>query len=397
MNIENEMIGNIKALMNDLEPDLIRFTQDLIRIPSNTGQEKQIARLVHDKMQALGYDHTFIDELGNVIGMMGDGPIKVLFDSHLDTVPVHPSETWEQDPFGGNIRDGKLYGRGAVDMKGGVAASIYAGHIIKRLGLHNGKTIIISASVMEEDFDGEALYQICKREKTKPDYVIICEPSGLGLALGHQGRAMLKVTTKGAFAHGSAPEKGDNAVYKMRPIIRRVEDLNVELTASGNRSGTIALTKIESNGLSLNTIPSGCSIYLDRRLSIEENETYITKEMTKLLEGTDAEWEIYDERGESYTGVPISLHSFLPAWEIEKNHTLSLACIKAYQKLYQSAPRMIKWDICTNGVATAGKLGIPTIGFGPGDCRLAHKVDEWCPVSEIVAASKFYTMLSGCL
>ena len=397
MNTDDEMILNLKALMNDLEPELIRFTQNLVRTPSFTGEEKEVARLVYDKMQALGYDHSFIDELGNVIGIIGDGPTKILFDGHLDTVPVNQSEPWAYDPFGAEIIDGKLYGRGSVDMKGGVAAYVYAGHAIKRLGLHKGKTIIISASVMEEDFDGEALYHICKKVDTKPDYVVICEPSGLGLALGHQGRAMLKVNTKGIFAHGSVPEKGINAVYKMQPIIRRVEDLNIELTAAGDKAGTVALTKIESNGLSLNTIPSRCSIYLDRRLSIVESETYITKEMTKLLDGTDANWEIYDEKGVSYTGVPVNLHSFLPAWEIEKDHKLSLACIEAYRTLHNSALQMIKWDICTNGVASAGKLGIPTIGFGPGDCKLAHMVDECCPVSDIVAASEFYTMLSGYL
>ncbi len=396
MNIGEGIVSSIKSLMHELEPKIIRFAQNLVRTPSNTGEEKEIASLIYDHMQALGYDHVFIDELGNVIGMIGDGPVKILFDGHIDTVSVNQSEKWSYNPYGGEIVDGRLYGRGAADMKGGVAASIYAGHAIKRLGLHKGKTIIVSASVMEEDFDGEALYHICKSADIKPDYVVICEPSSLNLALGHQGRALLKVTTKGMFAHGSAPEKGINAIYKMESIIRRVEDLNHRLTAYGDTAGSVALTKIESNGLSLNTIPSRCSIYLDRRLSLEETENYLKMEMAELLDGTDATWEIYVERGVSYTGVPITLHSFLPAWEIENTHQLSLACAKAYHALYKNAPGMFKWDICTNGVATAGKLRIPTIGFGSGDCTLAHKIDEWCPVSEIVAASEFYTILPGC-
>ncbi len=387
------MQAELKAFMQTVQPELIQFAQELVKIPSATGEEGEVANYIHSKMQSLSYDRVFIDKVGNVIGVIGDGPVKILFDSHIDTVRVNDSEAWSYDPFGGEIVDGKLYGRGSVDMKGAVAATVYAGYAIKRLRLHQGKTIFISASIMEEDYDGETVYTMCQRDDVRPDYVIICEPSSLKLALGHKGRAAFKVTTEGVSAHGSAPDKGVNAIYKMQPVIKRVEELNCELARQGDEAGSVALTKIESDAVSINAIPAKCSIYLDRRLTLQEHEARIVEEMTRLLEGTDAVWEIYDVPGMSYTGESVTLHSFLPAWKIDKEHSLTQACINAYQALNNCLPQMCTWDFCTNGVATAGRLGLPTIGFGPGDAKQAHRVDEYCPVSEIVSASEFYTIL----
>jgi len=394
---QKSMQTEVKALMQTLESDLIQFARELIKIPSITGEEDDVANCIHEKMQSLGYDRAVIDEIGNVIGMIGDGPVKIMFDSHMDTVSVNNPGGWAFNPFGGKIVDGKLYGRGSVDMKSAVAATVYAGYAMKRLGLDKGKTIIISTSVMEEDIDGVALHMMCQRDDVRPDYVVICEPSNLKLALGHRGRAMLKVATVGISAHGSSPDKGVNAIYKMHPIIQRVNDLNRELDKQGEKAGTVALTKIDSDAVSLNAIPEKCSIYLDRRLTLRENEIYITEEMNKLVEGTDATWKIYDVSGKSYTGEPITLHSFLPAWEIDNTHSLTHACVEAYRALNNRSPQMFTWDFCTNGVATAGQMGIPTIGFGPGDPKQAHMDDEFCPVSEIISAAEFYTLLPVCI
>jgi putative selenium metabolism hydrolase len=387
------MHTEVSALIQTMESELIQFAQELIKIPSITGEEGDIANCIKAKMLSLGYDNVVVDEIGNVIGIIGHGPVKILFDAHMDTVSVNNPRKWAYNPFGGEIVDGKLYGRGSVDVKSAIAATVYAGHAIKRLGLHQGKTIIISTSVMEEDIDAVALYKICQRGDVQPDYVVICEPSSLNLALGHKGRAMIKVTTGGVSAHGSTPDKGINAIYKMCPVIQRVNALNHELEKQGDIAGTVALTKIDCDTVSLNAIPDKCEIYLDRRLTVRENEAYISKEMEKLVEGTDATWEIYDVSARSYTGEPIFLHSFLPFWEIDKTHVLTQACIDAYKVLNNRSPQMITWDFSTNGFATAGMLGIPTIGFGPGDPKKAHMEDEYCPVSEIISAMEFYTLL----
>jgi len=217
----------VKAFIQTLASKLIQFAQELIKIPSITGEEGDMAHCIYEKMQSLGYDQVVIDELGNVIGMIGDGPVKILFDSHMDTVGVNNPGECAFNPFGGEIVDRKLYGRGSVDMKSAVAATVYAGHAMKRLGLHKGKTITISTSVMEEDIDGVVLHMMCQRDDIRPDYVVICEPSSLKLALGHWYRSGLKVTTTGIFAHGRTPDKGVNAIYKMYPIILRVNNLIV--------------------------------------------------------------------------------------------------------------------------------------------------------------------------
>lgn len=386
------MEEQIKELLEEIRPDLIKFAQEIIRIKSYTEQEEALAMFIKNKMIELGYDDVIVDKLGNVVGVIGNGPTKVLFDSHIDTVEVNDASEWSVGPFSGSIVDGKLYGRGAVDMKGAVAATVYAGYAIKKLGLDEGKTVYISTSVMEEDYDGEPLYYLCKENDIKPDFAIICEPSSLNLALGHKGRALIKVNIEGVSAHGSAPEKGVNAVYKMNIIIKRVEELGKKFMEMKGEKGSLALTKIESEAVSINAIPPKCSIYLDRRLIIGEDREFIAKEMDELLAGTDATWEIYDEVGKSWTGENLVLHSFLPAWEIDKEHRLTKACISAFSELRGKEPKMFKWDFCTNGVATA-KLGIQTIGIGPGDAKLAHTRDENCPVSEIIEAFEFYTNL----
>ena len=387
------MKSKVIKLADSLSPDIINFAQQLIRTSSFTGHEGNLAKLVMSKMVELDYDHVSVDSFGNVIGVVGDGPTGILFDSHMDTVGVNHPEEWRYNPFGGEIVDGKLYGRGSVDMKSALAAVVFAGHIAKRLGIQKGKTLYITASVMEEDYDGEAVYSMCRQLETLPDYVVICEPSGLDLAIGHKGRALIKVTSKGVSAHGSAPEKGVNAIYKMGPILQRVEALNNAMMRQGNGTGSIALTKISSSSESLNAIPTQCEVYLDRRLVIGEDKADISEEMNTLLEGTDASWEVYDKRGKSYTGVPVVLHSFLPSWEISPDNVLTKACAKTFKIVFKREPRLIKWDFCTNGVATAGRLNIPTIGFGPVDSKKAHTVDECCEISQIAAAVDFYSLL----
>src|SRR6056297_3092625 len=376
----------VRDFLKPLESELIEFAQGLVRIKSVTGEEGEAARFVRDKMVALDYDQVYIDEIGNVIGIIGNGPRTVLFDSHLDTVQADKDSGWTVDPFGGEIRDGYLYGRGAVDMKSAVAATVYAGHAVKKLGIGRDKKIVVSISVMEESFDGEALYHICTKGGIQPDFTVICEPSNLKLALGHNGRAMLVVRTHGMSAHASSPQSGDNAVYKMAGIIRGVEAMQAEFAGSTERSGSVALSKIESVADSLNAVPSECCVYLDRRTVAGEDELTLKKEMETLISGVDASWDIHEENAYSWTGEEISTRSYYPAWEIEAEHPLVRACQDTYRELFGELPEEILWDFCTNGVSTAGKLGIPTIGLGPGDPLMAHMADERCATGQIFDA-----------
>ncbi len=392
------MKTRVEKAVQALEARLLAFASELVQIESLTGKEEKVVRRIAAEMKQLSYDRVIIDRVGNVIGVIGNGPTKLLFDSHVDHVAVHDPEAWELPPYGGVINNGNLYGRAASDMKASAAATVYAGVVIKQLGLDAGKTIYVCCSVMEEDYDGEGLYHAIVDNSLQPDYVVICEPSYLRVTLGHMGRAIYKITVPGISAHGSAPEKGVNAIYKAQQIVARVEQLAKEyMQRPAGERPSLALTKIESTAVSLNAIPASCTLYLDRRLIPGETEESVAQEMDALIAGTDATWEIYEAECTSWTGETITLRSFLPAWEIGREHPLTKSCIKAYKELLGQEPQLYKWTFSTNGVATANRLGIPTIGFGAGIEAMAHKTNEYCPVSDIVTACQFYSLLPAYL
>ena len=383
---------NVNDFFKNLEGDITAFAQELIRTKSYTHDEGAVVQLISEKMKSLGYTEVIRDDFGNVAGRIGNGDTTILFDSHCDTVEVNDPEEWTADPFGGEIIDGKIYGRGTVDMKGAIAATVYAGYVIKQLSLDKGKSVYISCSIMEEDIEGEALLYLCEKNNIHPDYVVICEPSSLKLATGHRGRAMLTIDTEGISAHGSSPELGDNAIYKVKDIIGRIEDLQARLSADST-AGSVTLSRIESQAVSLNAVPDKCKLYLDRRLELGEDEAYVTAEMNRLTDGTDTRWDIHEIRDRTWTDKPVSCRAFFNPWELNEDHKLAQVSIRTYRETSGKTAELFKWNFSTNGFASAGKLGIPTIGFGPGNPALAHCRNECCAVSEIIEAFKFYTLL----
>lgn len=385
---------NIASLIpEDIGRELILFAYDLVRIRSYSGREEEIIRFIEQKMISLGYDRVIVDAMGNLTGIIGDGPVSVMFDSHVDTVEVNDEDEWDIQPFSGEIVDGRLHGRGSVDMKSSVAASVYAGAIAKKSGLTAGRTIYVTCTVSEEDCDGENLKHLLKELGLKPGFVVICEPSGNRIALGHKGKAQVKITTHGIPAHGSAPEKGQNAIYEMAEIIHRTENLNARLAGNGSPHGTIVLSQISSTSESLNAVPSECEIYLDRRMIEGENEETIRSEMDKLVEGKRATWEVGTLYRKSWTGLDIVYKPMHTAWKIEPDHDLTRKCILAYNEYYGTDPGSFEyWDFSTNAV-TPVRMGIPTIGFGPGDYKLAHMRNESCEVNQIIDACGFYIKL----
>ena len=382
----------VQETVNALEGQLISFASELVRIKSRTGREANLVERIRQEMAKLDYDDIIVDKVGNIVGVIGDGPVKLLYDSHMDHVAVNDAGEWAHGPYSGDIADGRLYGRGSSDMKGSLAATVYAGHIMKKLGLAAGKTIYICCSVMEEDFDGAGLYRAIVDNGLKPDYVVICEPSHLNIAMGHLGRAIYKINVRGVSAHGAAPEKGDNAVYKAAAIIGRIEELGKKYMAMPPERPSIALTRIESVSASLNAVPGSCTLYVDRRICLHETEEAVGAEMTGLIGDADADWEIYDAVGQSYTGEEIVLHSYLPGWELGAEHPLARGCFAVYREVFGAEPKPYKWDFSTNGVASA-KLGIPTIGFGAGVEKTAHMANEYCPLEDIILACRFFSLL----
>lgn len=388
------MIDLLKKELENIKTDILEFTKKFIQIRSFTGKETEATRLVANKMKELGYDEVIIDSYGSVLGRIGTGKTKILYDAHIDVVEAKDELEWKYPPFSGEIVDDMIYGRGTVDTKSSVISMIYAGYLIKKFNLCEGKTIYISASVMEEDFDGELLYRLMKENDLKLDYVIIGEPSNLQIALGHRGRSMYKITTLGVSAHGSAPEKGDNAIYKMAKILERIENKQREFDKIEGEKGFIVVSNIEARTASLNAVPDMCTIYIDRRLALGETEEKVNKEMESFIEGIDAKYEVYIAKGVSQTGKEVTLRTFMPAWEVSKDDYITQIAIKSYEECFNKKAPLFKWPFSTNGFATNGEIKVPTIGFGPGDLKLAHMKDERCNIDDLYKTIIFYTSVA---
>ena len=374
--------------IDSIRNDLIHFAQDLVCFRSYTGEERSIAFFVKEKMEQLDYDEVLMDSMGNVLGMLGDGNTSgILLDSHMDTVPAGDEENWKWAPFGGNLEDGVLYGRGAADMKCGLAAAVYAGHVLKLLGLTKGRRIYISITVMEEDYDGVALRHLIEENNLYLTAAIMCEPTDLKVGIGHSGRALIQVETWGKSAHASHPELGDNAINTAAEIAKRVMELN------GRISGTAVVTTMHSRETSNNSIPASAFMLIDRRLTFQENEAYLKREMDDLMEGFNASWSISDIHGKTWTGSDIVLHSFLPAWEISQGHPLVQAAFSAVRNMTEQEPQAVTFSFSTNATATAAQLSIPTLILGPGKTEEAHMVNEKCRVDQMVEACKVYAHL----
>lgn len=392
MEKDNQNMDYFDRLMND---ELVTFTQELVKIKSYSGQEKDIITFIAARMKSLGYDEVTIDAMGNVVGRIGQGDQVIMFDSHVDTVEVKDEQEWSVPPFSGEIIDGRLYGRGSVDMKSSAAASIYGAILAKKQGWTEGKTVYVSCTVLEEDCDGENLKHLFSELKIRPDWMVICEPSDNIITLGHKGKAQIVIQTQGVSAHGSAPEKGKNAVYEMAEIIQRVEATNETLSKKPAPRGTLVLSQISSLSASLNAVPFHCEIYLDRRMVVGENEDTVEAEMDKIIEGKAASWQVGTLHRTSWTGLPVVYEPLHPAWEISLDHPLTVACQQAYEQTFGEAPTSYDyWDFSTNAVTSIAQ-GIPTIGFGPGEYKLAHMRDENCLVSQITEACRFYASLVG--
>ena len=371
---------------------LVEAVQKAVQIRSYSDEEGNIAQYLLELMEQLDYDEAHIDATGNVIGRVGNGPKSLQFDGHMDTVRVEDAELWQVPPFSGEIVDGSIWGRGSVDMKSALVTAIFAAAEAKKRGLLDGKTVYVTGTVCEEYCDGVNLQHLYKTCGWKPDYCVICEPCNNVITLGHKGKAQVRIITNGISAHGSAPEKGKNAVYEMAEIIQRVEQLNKNLMAQG-KGGTVVLSDISCVAASLNAVPSQCSIYLDRRLGRGETLEQVKAEMDGLIAGKDARWEVGTLVHTSWKGEELRYEPMHNPWEISKDHPLTAALRRAVETVTGTPVTQYDfWDFGTNAV-TPISLGIPCVGFGPGEYKLAHMRDEHCAVEKIQEAFRVYQQL----
>jgi len=373
------------------EPAMVRFLQDLIAIPAESCQERPVIARIRQEMEKVGFDEVRIDGMGNILGRIGSGQTVIMMDSHTDTVGVGDPKEWARDPYGGTIDGGCIYGRGACDQRGGMASLVYAGLLIQELGLHGDYTLYVVGSVQEEDCDGLPWLYILNEDGIRPDCVVITEPSKLGIYRGHRGRMEIEVHLRGKSCHAADPTRGDNPVYKMARLVAEVEKLNERLHADPFLGkGTIAVTQIRSLSPSLCAVPGACSVHLDRRLTAGETRESAVAEVKALPGAEDAEIEILDYDTPSYTGLQYAMQKYYPTWVLEESHPLAQAAIGTFRKLWDRPAVVDKWTFSTNGVATMGLMGVPTIGFGPGEEELAHSVGERMPIRHLVEAAQFY-------
>ena len=380
----------------ELEADLVQFMQDIIRIPSLSSEEGPVVNRIQDEMLKLGYDEVRIDPMGNVMGRIGDGPIVIALDGHVDTVDVGDLSLWDRDPHSGDIEDGILYGRGTSDMKGGVASSVYAGALLKKLGVPDNVTLWVTGTVQEEDCDGLCWQYILNEDGLRPDLVVITEPTSLRIYRGHRGRMELEVHTSGVSCHGSAPERGDNAVYKMAAIIADIEKLNERLEPRDPLGkGTVTISEIRSSSPSLCAVADGCTIHLDRRLTINETEETSVAEILALpsVQAANATVTVLDYAVPSHTGLTYPTRKYYPTWEMTENEPVVQAAMAAHRTAFGEEAEVGHWTFSTNGVATAGMHNIPTVGFGPGHEHFAHAPNEQTEIEHLVVCTAFYAAL----
>jgi len=395
--VETQIVQSIQERVRAAEEDIIRFLREICAIPSMESQIGPVGERIGAEMRKLGFDEVRFDKMGNILGRIGNGPKVLVYDSHIDTVGVGDPAEWPYDPFEGKIENGCLYARGAVDEKGSTPGMVYGLAIARDLGLLDGWTVYYFGN-MEEWCDGIAPNSFVEVDPgVRPDFVVIGEPTMMKVYRGHKGRLEFKVTARGKSAHAASNHLGDNAIYKLLPVIAGIRDLEPAL---GDHPflghGKITVTDMKVRTASINAVPDEAVIFIDRRMTFGETKEQVIEQVRALIpekdrESVTIEELFYDEP--SYTGFVFPVDKYFPAWALDEEHPLVQAGQKTRALIGLPDAPSGKWDFSTNGIYWAGKAGIPSIGFGPGDERLAHAMAEHVPLAEVVKAAEFYALL----
>jgi len=363
----------------------------LVKIKSLSLQEKDVQLELKHQMEEAGFDEVFIDGLGNVIGRIGNGTKKIAIDAHMDTVDVGNIANWDFDPFCGTVKDGYVWGRGTVDQKGGAASFITAGRILKEIGVPKDVSVYFVGSVIEEDCDGLCWKYIIEEDKLVPDCVISTEPTNLNIYRGHRGRMEMHMIFNGVSAHGSAPERGVNAVYKASRACLEVEKLHEKLAYDEFLGkGSVTVSEFVSGSPSLCAVADYARVHLDRRLTWGETKESAVAEINNIVQKEGGKVEVLQYKETAYTGLEYGMEKYYPTWKIEETHPIVVNAVEGYTKLYDKKPHVDKWTFSTNGVTIQGIYKIPVIGFGPGNEVMAHAPNEKTPIEHLVVASAFY-------
>lgn len=378
--------------------EVVDFLRELVHTPSLSSDEAEVVQRIRQQMEAAGYDEVILDPFGSIIGRIGNGPRVIVYDSHIDTVGVGSRGEWSRDPFEpyleGGHDGGTVHGRGASDDKAGIASMVVGGALYKAFAHSDDVTLYVVGSVQEEDCDGLALEHVLTKLLPRPDVVVLGEATNCDVYRGNRGRIEVLVRTKGSSCHASAPERGHNPVYDLAAVIADIERLNDELGHDDFLgSGSIALTKIECETPSLNAVPSTSTIYMDRRLTLGETPEGALAQIRDLpsVQAVGGEVEILTYERTSFTGMTLGQRKEFRTWVTPEDHPGVQAGLAASERSFGKRPTTTgHWVFSTNGVASMGKLGIPTIGFGPADEVHAHTVHDRCPTDDLVKAVAWY-------
>lgn len=393
---------NYREKARAYQDDCVKFLRDLVRIPGESATEGDVAKRICEEMEAVGFDRVWTDDYGNVIGQIGNGPIRIVFDGHIDTVGVGHRDNWDFDPYEGKIEDGYIYGRGASDDLQAPTVQVYGAKVFKENSPNTDRfTVFVVGSIQEEDCDGLGLRYALEESIGDVDYVCMGESTNLDIYRGHRGRMEMEVHATGRSCHGSAPERGDNAVYKMMRLVADIEALNENGLAHDDflGKGTCAVTDISCHTPSLCAVPDACRIHIDRRLTHGETKEIAIQQIKDLPNFDPASMTVkmltYDRP--SYKGKVLTTEKYYPTWVLPEDHVLVQAALRAGERVLERKPRADKWVFSTNGVSSMGQLGIPTIGFAPGNEEDAHTTNDRLKIEELPLGVAFYAALPDAL
>ena len=425
----------VKKAAQGYEKEMTRFLRDLIRIPGESSGEEGVIHRIAEEMKAVGFDKVEIDGLGNVLGYMGEGERLIAFDAHIDTVGLGEMSNWKFDPYEGYETETEIGGRGASDQLGGIVSSVYGAKIMKELSLiPEGTRILVTGTVQEEDCDGMCWQYIHNIDGITPEFVVITEPTDGGVYRGHRGRMEIRVDVLGVSCHGSAPERGDNAIYKMADILKEVEQLNENgctdeyeikglvkmlepefnpehyMDARFLGRGTITTSQIFFTSPSRCAVADSCSVSLDRRMTAGETWDSCIREIEALpaCKKHNAKVSMYMYNRPSWTGEIYETECYFPTWINKETAPHVQAVADAHKALYgekrcgdktamakRERPLIDKWTFSTNGVSIQGRYGIPCVGFGPGAESQAHAPNEMTWKEDLVHCAAIYALVPG--
>lgn len=386
----------VKAAAQGYEKAMTAFLRDLIAIPGESSGEEGHVRRIEKEMKALGFDKVEIDPMGNVMGVMGTGEKLIAFDGHIDTVGVGNRDNWTFDPYQGYETEMEIGGRGASDQLGGIVSAVYGAKVMKDLGLLSDQyRVLVTGTVQEEDCDGLCWQYILNEDRIKPEFVVITEPTDGNIYRGQRGRMEIRVEVKGVSCHGSAPERGKNAIYMMADILQEIRSLNERLHYDPFLGkGTVTVSEIFYTSPSRCAVADGCAVSLDRRLT--DGETYLgaLDEVRALpsCQKYGAEVTMYQYARPSWKGLTYPTDCYFPTWVLPEDHPAAQAMIGSYRAMF-GEPLVDKWTFSTNGVSIMGRYGIPCIGFGPGKEAQAHAPNEKTWKADLVRCCAVYAAL----